>query len=543
MAGPWDDYAVAPTASGPWTEYATPSTDRLADVGKSAVTGLVNLTSGISGLPGDIQTAARYGAEWIAGRPLPGGQPDQLPTSQDIRGKIEQWVGPLHKPQTPEGKLTAANIEFVPGGFLPGGPVRRILNVLGPAAGSEAGGAVAQGLDIPEGWGKLIGGVAGGLSPSMLGRTVTPFPASPERTAAVNTLRGEGVTPTAGQATGSRGLQAFESEMGGGRGAAMMEQQAEQFTAAALRRIGETANRADEGVLNRAYDRIGNNLRVADRHTLQVDRRFANDFATLQGDYARFANPNQRQTIHSAVDDIIGVVQRNNGTIPGAEYRVIRERIGHSMRDARRSGDNQVADAYSDMIHALDEAMERSMSGARADIATLREARRQYRDFLTVERAVTNSAGAAGAGLITPAALANAVKAVEGRRSLALGRSDFDELAKSGAYVMAPLPNSGTPVRTRAQNFGASAAGAAAGATAGSALGGVPGGIAGGIVGGYLPPLMGRAAMTNTGQWWLANQALAQALNNGPPALRQALLNAVLARPQSQSLVAIPQGQ
>lgn len=520
--------------------------ERLADVGRSIVsTGLPNLASGIAGLPGDIQGATQAGAEWLAGRKLPQSPIGQFPTSGDVRGKIEEWTGPLHKPQTPEGKMAAAGVEFLPGALLPGGPGRRLLNVLMPAAGSELGGAVAKGFDLPEGWGKLAGGVMGGLTPSALGRMVTPFPATAGRTAAANVLRNEGVTDiTAGQATGRKGLQAFESEMGGGRGAEMMERQGEQFTSAVLRRIGENSPRATADVLNRAYDRMGVNLRVVDPYTLHVDRRFANDFATLQGDYARFANPNQRETIHSAVEDVIGTVQRNNGTIPGAEYRTMRERMGTAMRNARSSGDNQVADAYSNMIGALDEAMERSMQGipnARNDLNTLREARRQYRDFLTVERAVTNSAGAAGTGLITPQALTQAIKANEGRRSLALGRSNFDELAKAGDQVMAPLPNSGTPVRSRAQNLGMSTAGAGVGGGVGAWLGGPVGGAVGAVAGGYTPAVAGRAAMSPIGQWWLANQGLAGALNNGPSQLQQAILNTVLARPKSDSLIALPQ--
>lgn len=518
--------------------------DRLADVGKSAVTGAANLASGLAGMPGDIQSLTRSGAEWLAGKPLPPSPVGQLPGSGDIRGQIEQWTGPLHKPQTPEGKMASASVEFLPGALMPGGPGRRLLNVLAPAAGSELGGAAAKGMDLPEGWGKLIGGVAGGLTPSALGRMVTPFPANAERTAAVNTLRNEGVTSvSAGQATGNKGLQAFESERGGGRGADLLTQQGEQFTSAALRRIGENAPRATPEVLERAYNRIGQQFdNVSARNTLAVDRRFANDFAQVQQDYNFLANPMQRQVVGEAINDIIGVIQQNNGVIPGAQYQAMRSRLGAA---ARGTDDNQLRTAMYGLQHALDDVMERSIraTGNAADVNAWREARNQYRNFLVVERAATSAGENAALGIISPAALAQATKTVQGRRNYATGQGDFDELARSGVAVMSPLPNSGTPIRTSAQNFGMSPAGAATGAAIGQWLGGPVGAGIGAVGGGYLPSAAGRLALTRPGQWWLSNQGLANALNNGPSQIQQAILNAVLARPQSQSLIAAPQSR
>lgn len=530
-----------------------------ADVAKSGGIGLAKGAIGLAGMPGDIGSLVGTGVDW-AGSKL-GLDPQRLqtakgkvsdfvrhtpsplaafagPGSADIQKTIEGFTGKFYKPKTVAGEYAQTAGEFAPGLALPGGWVRRLAQTFIPALTSETAGQATKGSDI-EGWARLGGALAGAAAPSAFSRAITPFPASQARTAAVNTLADEGVTVTAGQATGRKRLQATESELGGGRGADIMETQAEQFTAAALRRIGETANRADEHVLNRAYTRIGQQFdSIGARNTLLVDRGFSNDMANLQGTYTRFANPAQKQAVHDAVNDVIGIVQRNGGSIPGAEYIVMRSRIGESMRAARRGGDNQVANAYSDMIEALDGAMSRSMraAGNTTDIAALREARNQYRNFLTVERAVTNSAGAAGTGLITPAALTNAVKAVEGRRSLSLGRSDFDELAKAGAQVMAPLPNSGTPIRTSAWNFGMSPSGAALGASIGSIGGPGYGTAIGGLVGGYLPAVTGRLAMTRPGQAYLGNQIMAPSLATAPAWLQQAVASSLLARPQVEAL-------
>src|SRR5690606_5275051 len=84
-------------------------------------------------------------------------------------------------------------------------------------------------------------------------KAVTPFQTSPERVAAAQTLRAEGVPVTAGQQSGNRVLRTIESEIGP-RG--VYNQQQEAFTSAALRRAGINANRASPEVIDDAFRAI-----------------------------------------------------------------------------------------------------------------------------------------------------------------------------------------------------------------------------------------------------------------------------------------------
>jgi len=550
------DESTAMSAATDWHK-ANPAVSTGTDVAKGAGAGLAEGAINAATLPRAVLDAAYGAGKWVSGKlglrdpnapaevgPI-GSALQSLagPSGQQVKAAAESVTGDFYKPQTTAGQYARTIGEFAPGALMPGGVARRVLgNVVAPAVGSEAAGQATAGTEL-EPYARLGGAVVGGLLPSAASRIVTPLPASAERTAAVNTLRNEGVTDiTAGQATGRERLKYFESERGGRGAANISDRQAEQYTAAILRRAGENANRATPEVIDGAFTRIGQQFDdLAARNTLQVDRRLGNDIANLQGEYIRFANPLQKQTVNDAVNDIIGVVQRNNGVIPGAEYNVMRSRLGTAMRAARNGGDNQVADAFSDMIQALDDGMERSVraAGRPADVAAWREARNQYRNLLVVERASLGAGEAAAGGLISPAKLRQAMTAVHGKRSAARGTSDFSDLSRAGNQVMTPLPNSGTAPRLSAQNFGMSPAGAAIGGTAGAFLAGPGGAGVGTVLGGYLPAAAGRLATSGPGRAYLGNQLLAETIRNAPPQLQQAILNSLLARPDTR-LDALP---
>lgn len=100
-------------------------------------------------------------------------------------------------------------------------------------------------------------------------------------------LRREGVTDlTAGQRTGNRSLKYFESEMGGSAAERVTDRQGEQFTRAALRRMGEDAPRATPEVVDRAFDRIGASFDdLAARNAMRGDRKLGFELARAERDY------------------------------------------------------------------------------------------------------------------------------------------------------------------------------------------------------------------------------------------------------------------
>lgn len=542
-----DQIAAAIKQNMPQQSPQMSGSDIAGDMAKSAGIGAVKAGVGLAGLPGDI---AEFGARGIdratkfvgskLGIDVPD-RPDRAPTygSGDIRKGIESVTGEFYKPKSVAGEYAQTVGEFIPG--MIGGPAglgrRAVTQVLAPALVSETAGQVTKGT-AAEPYARVAGALAGGVLPSVIGRAITPMPINNNRQRAVEALRREGVADlTAGQVTGRKPLQYLEAERG--RGANLMESQAEQFTQAALRRVGENAPRATPEVIDGAFRRIGQQFDdLAARNTATIDPQFTQNIRNAVDDYQNLVSaPNRTPAIENYVREIANSAQRNGGYLPGDVYQSLRSRM---ERTARSMGNNPEArNAIREMREAVDDAMERSIAatGNQADMAAWREARNQYRNMLVIEKAATGAGEGAAAGLISPAKLREATVNTQGRRNYARGQGDFTDLARDGVQLMSPLPNSGTPGRLSAQNLGTSFM-SLLGGGAGAAAGGPIGAMAGMAAGAAIPRLIGRAATSGAGRAYLGNQLAAPMLNNLTPG-QSAVIDALLAG--NQQRLATPQ--
>jgi len=357
-------------------------------------------------------------------------------------------------------------------------------------------------------------------------RVVSPFLTNPERTAAADVLAREGVDMTAGQRTGNNALRYAESEIGGQRAAHIYERQGEQFTSAALRRTGTTADRATPDVIDDAFARIGNDFdTLAGRNALIPDRQLAQDLGANYREYAAMVPESARAPV---VEDMIRDIGRTLGQGPlrGEYYQAARSRLDRMARGSAR--DPQLQSALYGIRNSLDDAMERSITANNpTDAGLWREARTQYRNLLTVERAATAGGADAALGIISPSQLRNATVMTQGRRNYARGNGDFAELSRAGTAIMQPMPNSGTAGRLKAQALGAGATSLIGGTGAGYASGGDPMTTVAGFAAGIAAPRMaGRLMMSPIAQALLANQAgRAMRLTPGQEAVFNALAN------------------
>jgi hypothetical protein len=534
------------------------------DVAKSAGTGLAQGAIGLAGLPGDLQAVAGEAGKWLSDKmpdvQLPqwaqdiynkldtpqarkyaekyGRRADVSPqflNSAQIQGAVEDKTGEFYKPQSTPGKFANTVGQFAPSAvMMGGGPAAMIANAVIPGVGSEGAGQLAQKYAPQHETAARIGGaVAAPLGVAGARRVVTPFPTSPERTAAVDVLRNEGVTDiTAGQATGRKGLQYLEAERGAGN--RLAESSGEQFTAAALRRTGENANRATPEVIDNAFNRLGQQFEgLAARNVAQLDNDFANDLRQAVGQYAgQVAEPNRAPAVANFVQEILQHAQQTGGALPGNVYQSLRSRMETA---ARGMSNPEARNAIRDVREALDDAMERSIAANNpADLGAWRETRNQYRNLITVADASTRAGTDSHLGLISPANLRNSTINTQGRRNYARGEGDLSELARAGTAVLTPLPNSGTAGRTFAQNLGTgipALASALAGSAAGSTLGPVgaaAGGAAGLVAGAALPSAVGHAATSGAGRAYLRNQLWLPPADQAPASIA-ALVRALTA--------------
>jgi hypothetical protein len=478
----------------------------LLDLPGQAFTGMGNFAvSGMEalGLPSEVGQGAR---DALAFGPMgtgntAGGAMDAV--SPQIRG---------YQPQTTAGEYAKTAGEFLPGGALAKAPLA--FGVV-PGLTSEFAGQMTEGMQFPENI-PLIGGadvepaarIAGAIAgPSIynLGANViTPNPADPRRIAAADQLADEGVTLTAGQRTGNVALRNREEYLP--RTQQILQDQGDEFTSAALRRIGVADGGAEPEVLKGALDRIGGTFDdLASRNSILPDPQLDQAAKGAMRSFADLTSAAPPQVLRDVMDRVDDAV-RTGQPITGDMYQSLRSRLSK----ATTSSDSALREGSRAMLEALDDAMERSLSasGNVEDLARYGEVRKQYRDFLAIEKAATSAGEDTAIGVINPRQLRTAT-AGQGRREYATGGRELGDLARAGNAAMTTVPNSGTPDRLRAIiNAMSAAPTTVAGLGLGHTLGGGnPAITAAATIAGLLAPAA-RNAFTGSamGQAYLGNQ-------------------------------------
>lgn len=410
-----------------------------------------------------------------------------------------------YQAQTTPGKYAGTVGEFIPGAVAFGGvnPSSILTYGVAPGLASEGAGQLTEGTPY-EPYARIAAALAAPMAINAAGRAISPYGGriSPERLQAAETLRAEGVNPTAGQLTGSRNLLARESELGGARAADMMDDQARAFTEAAMRRSGQTGTATPDNMaaLNQ---RLGQGFTdISARNTLRADQGLVTDMNRTMQEYGRLLPTDQRRIVGELGQDIVDRFKSGSGAIPGQEYQTIRSRLGRMAQSARQS-DPEYSSALRGMRNALDDAMSRSV--APEDAATWAQLRREYGNMKVLEKAATGAGAEAAAGNISPAKLRQA--ATTGRAGqYARGEGDFDALARAGNLALPKLPDSGTATRLNARTLGGF--GGIIGAGGGAMTGDPLMAMAGALAGSAAPAVAGRTLMSQPVQSWLTNQAI-----------------------------------
>lgn len=319
-------------------------------------------------------------------------------------------------------------------------------------AAGAVGGGVGEATGDP-----LLGTAAAFATPLVAGaarRAITPVqaPVDPERARLAAAAAAEGIPLTAGQRTGSRALQNVEGAFAtlpttAGPQARLATEQAEAFTAAALRRAGAGGSRATPEVLDAAQTRIGGTIgSIADRTTAQLSPAVQQRYLDLVDDVSRNAAPEVRNQVTNRLDDIMQLA-REGGTMEGRAVRELDSAIGRQIQGAQGDLRRYLRDAQGVLRDAM------TAGATREDARALRDARRQYSNLIRVENAMASPGAAAAEGLLSPNAL-RAATAQGDRRGYALGRGEMNELSRIGqAFIRSGVPNSGTAERTLMANL------------------------------------------------------------------------------------------
>jgi hypothetical protein len=444
---PFDPIAPAGEDQGPgWKETAI-------DAVKSAGRGFVKGAIGVAGLPGDVSELVGKGVKAVGsamGLPEPSPEDEaraqRLPTSTGIQKGVEKVIGrPLGRPETAAGKYAESIGEFIPAS-LAGGEnlIPKMLSAIAGGTGAEFFDEQTSGMP----YARLVGGFLGALSPAAAAKAISPMSVPASRQAYVDRLRSEGVEPTAGQVTGRRPLQYMESHWGESplasqKASETLQKPLEQFTRAALARVGVTADRATPEIIDKAFTRIGKQFDdLSSRNNAKLDSTYMMDLFQARQDYNHlFLDPLRKPVVEDVIDHAVNQVTKS-GIMDGPQYKALRSKIERMRRNNSR--DPETSMFLAQVRDAMDGVMERSIAANNpADLGAWKEVRRQYRNMLPIENAVT---GAETKDLITPAKLRQGVVSQD-RRGYARGKGDYGELAKAGNVVLETLPQSGTAPR------------------------------------------------------------------------------------------------
>jgi len=288
--------------------------------------------------------------------------------------------------------------------------------------------------------------------------------ASSARAKAGRTLMREGIPLTGGQRTGSRALRFMEEELGGFGAQAFNEKQLEALTQTAFKRAGFNAKRADTDTVKAAKDALGAEFdRLSSATTAPIGNKARSDLIDVVNNYENRVGPGvMAPVIEREVGNLIDLASKNGGTLTGAQYSAARSRIGAELD---RATDPQIIAALDDIQNILDQAVEQGMS-----VKTAREwqaVRRKYANLIVIRDAVKGGGVDRASGLLTPAALRQAVEGNLSKWGYATGKGDLNELSRAAVEVMQPLANSNTAGRNAAQNLYGMGAGGLIGGGAG----------------------------------------------------------------------------
>lgn len=477
------------------------------DIGRSFLGGAVSGVGALLDLPSQAGRLMGRGIERLTGTDL--GMDRPMPGFVETLAQDMPAIGQAaaYEPQTVAGGYAQTAGEFLPGAIAtPGGPLARLgYGVLAPAVASETAGLTAESLGAGEA-GQAVARLAGAVAaPAATERAlrglISPMAgtAAP-RVQAAETLRQAGVPVTAGQQSGSRALRVLEDT------AAPSEEQLEALTQAALRTIGSNATRATDDVLNTARTRIGGVFDdVTQNLTVDVQPFRVAQVQRAADTYRQLA-PTANQA--PVIDDIATAL--SGATPPSARQLMTwRSRLSRLTR----TPDAATRDAAVEALEAVDDIVADSLraAGRDADVSALAQARRQWRDYLAIERAAGQGSATAAEGLLTPGALRMGVQGQSRSQYVRGQRGDLGDITRASQSVLATAPTV-MPGGVRVVE----GAGRAALAGAGGVLGNAPGAA----LGFFAPEITRAAVMSTPAQAYLRNQLVGAAVSRLTPAQR-----------------------
>jgi hypothetical protein len=399
------------------------SMGNLIDVGKQLASGIARGVESLPDTGASILGMLGRGAESLGL-----GDPELAKQREAFMAANKPFMASslLPNPETTAGQYASSVGEFIPGVMAgPGRWLSKLLTALAGGIGAETAGQLASGTSA-EPYARIVGGVTATLSPQAL--RLAGGRVRPEVREKAATLQREGVTAlSAGERTGRPLVSELERRYASDQ---RLELPLEQFTNAAMTRVGMPVGRVNPRSLSAAYERISNQFDNLATHTHldladpAIADKFLNELVGAQTEFGHvLTKKSVRKAMFQHIDDALNMT---NGT----QYKSLRSRLERIRRGA---SDPEQALFLSAIVDAMDNAVEASLQKTAPNLVnSWQEVRNQYRNFLVIEKAYNPASE-----FIAPQNLLSAV-AGQSKRNLVLGRGSFADLAHAGTIMRKP---------------------------------------------------------------------------------------------------------
>lgn len=523
----------------------TPAPSTTEDVAKSFGTGVAKGTAGLATTVPLISQLLEKGADYLF-QPILGPRPQGVPGPSPLSDAAVQAGQDVasaatggYQPQTQAGKYAQSAGEFVPASVA--GPLglagkttsavgvgRGLLGAIGGGVGSEfAGEQAAPYGPAAEIGARILGGAVGGALPAVPSRFITPNPVKDTQRLPLLALADkEGIPLTAGQRSGSKPLQWFESILGdtpfaGGKAEAAREAEHRAYTSNIMEKAGaEPGTLATPGELADTKKALQDTYKdIYSKNSMDLtNNQFGQDLRDVANNYDSRVAVHQQSPI--VAKEINKFINTPGATMSGDHYQTWRTKLQGEIDKA--SGPE--ATALQELRDAVDANMARSLSPE--DAARLADTQRKYAVYKTAEKVANRVTEGASHGYLDPRAVDREVSSWN-QAANATGKGPLADIAQVGTGLLGPLPQSGTGPRTHAMSLATQGAGVLASIFGLGAANPDAWKAAAASIGG--PAILGRTLMSSPAQWYLGNQAMTNAgLARLAPTIPQGLLTSYL---------------
>lgn len=360
-----------------------------------------------------------------------------------------------------------------------GGALSKTAQGIGAAKGLigvPLSGAVQGGISTLASEGDLSGAIPGAIGAGVVGsvaKVAKPISAagmSATRQGYNKLLEQAGINLTPAQKTANKTLELVDSVLASmpftaGKSRDMTEEQLRKFTQAAMAKAGLTGDELTpavremaEGQFNQRYtDLISGQL-------VNIDQPVLNSVSDIYTKQVEKLPTTVKPVVQSYLRDIV----QSGGQMTGEAYQAARSQLTQQSRSLAAT-DPFTANVLREIRNTLDDAAERSLPAAKK--GAWRELNRQYANYKTIQKTVSNTSENSLEGLISPKRLLSNIETANKTKGQK-GYGDLYGLARAGSGVLADsVPNSGTAQRKLVQDIltgggvGLGAGGVAFGAT------------------------------------------------------------------------------